>query len=98
VTERERYRQELERIAREHGCSLRTASQMLRRATLSQEIAARHAVEIAAHADWGNRTDIAPDIREIAELIKVHGIRSVSNSDRNKILRGLPLSLQINRD
>jgi hypothetical protein len=65
---------------------------------MRQESLNRQATAIAAHVDWDNRTDVAPEIREMAELIKCHGVRSVTNTERNRITSKLPKSLRVNAD
>ena len=87
----------IQAVAVERGCSLRTAAKEMRSKSFQSQALNKQATEVAAHVDWGNQTDIAPEIRELAEVIATHGVRHVSNTHRNRILKGLPLSVQVNR-
>jgi hypothetical protein len=55
----------------------------------------KQAVEAAAHIDWTNATDIPQSIREMADIIEREGAWRVPNGQRNKVLRGMPPSIQI---
>jgi hypothetical protein len=86
---------EIARITAKHRCNPRTAAKMLRQEAGRSLSTNRQAVEAAAHLDWGNATDVPSEIREMAELIKLHGVRGVSNAERNKIAKGLPQAIRI---
>ena len=84
-------------LAKQRGCTPREAASLIRAERNKPEAQRKQAVEVAAHVDWGHRTDIAYEIRAMAETIERHGERSVTNKDRNRILRGLPRSLSVNQ-
>jgi len=89
---------QLERVAQERGCSLRTAARIIRQEGFKSEIMDRMATEVAAHCDWGDRVDIAQEIRDLADEIAHRGIRGVPNRYRNRVISNLPHSLQVQRD
>ena len=92
------YQHAIEKLAKERGCSRRTAARVLREQSLRSEMWERQAVQVAAHVDWSNQTDIASEIREMADLIKYHGVKCVSNAERDRVLRNISQSVQIAKD
>jgi len=88
----------LQQVAQERCCSLRTAARIVQQDSHRRETMDRMAIEVAAHCDWGDRTDIAQEIRELAEEIAQRGVRHVPNRYRNRIAGNMPHSLQVQRD
>jgi hypothetical protein len=88
---------DLDKLCAEKGCSRRTAARALRQQAVQKNTNDKLALELARHVDWSDKTDIAPEIREMADLIHYHGVRSVPNAERNRVLSNLPRSLSVAR-